>query len=155
MDPTSPDRVAEPAAPSSHLRVLAVAVAAAVLLLAIGIAVGVAFARDGGWRAVLGLRPSESPLVVAGHYLDQMAAGNVSGADALVCKAERGRNGQPAAIGLRLAGLVKYEIGDEHITDTTATVDVNVTVPVIGRLTFAIRLVEEAGQWRVCGGDPA
>jgi hypothetical protein len=126
--------------------------AGALVLLVFGIAIGAALWVDGGLPAALGFTHRDSPKVVAGHYLDQLTAGNPGEANTLVCKAERDRNGGTGPIGLRLTGLVKYQVGEEHITEKTARVDVDVTVPVLGQLTIAIRLVDEDGQWRVCGG---
>jgi hypothetical protein len=52
----------------------------------------------------------------------------------------------------QLGGLAGLEVGEEHMEGRAASVDVKLTVPIVGSVRFVVRLVDEDGAWRVRGG---
>ena len=64
-----------------------------------------------------------------------------------------GKKNNPGGLGMGL--FVAYKVGKENINKLGATVEVELTVPLIGPIKFDVYLLKESAGWRVCGAGPS
>jgi hypothetical protein len=142
-------------------------ICAGVIVLAFGALAGYAFKPSappqGASNAVAPQRadvpPSptatpDSPRAAAEKFLAAALDGNQAAMQAQLCnllKQDDQKNGKG---GLGLGLFVSYKVGEEHVTGPAGSVDVQLTVPIVGDLNFDLYMVHEAEGWRVCGGGP-
>jgi hypothetical protein len=95
--------------------------------------------------------PRDTPQQVVRKYLDAETAGDKDRARGYLCPAVRSHDPLDAAGGASAAGTIRWEVGGQHVTGDTATVDVDLTVPIVGAIPLTAHLVEVDGPWQVCG----
>ena len=71
-----------------------------------------------------------------------------------LCGLLRGEGKKDNAGGLGLGLFLGYKVAGENISGPTASVQVELTMPLLGALNFEIYLLRESGGWRVCGAGP-
>ena len=96
-----------------------------------------------------------TPSQVTERFLTAALNGNEATMHEQLCALLRadGKKDNPTGVGLGL--FVGFKLGQENINALGASVNVELTVPVLGPIKFEVYLVQESGQWRVCGGGPA
>lgn len=100
--------------------------------------------------------PADSPRLATKEFLAAATAGDRTAANERLCGLLRSGDSGSGNGGLNLlTGLVSYKIGEERVTGPTASVDVELTVPLLGAVNFDVYLLQEDGGWRVCGLGPA
>jgi hypothetical protein len=138
------------------------------LVCVLGAAVGLTFGRDliSGSHLAAPPRASvpsptparPSPKAVTEKFLSATISGDQKTAQQSMCKLWRGEgNGDGGADPQQewLALFVDYKVGAENIKGPSASVNVELTLPVLGKVTLDVYLIQEEDAWRVCGMAPA
>jgi hypothetical protein len=169
-----------PPAPSDDERFLPVApprprrlawaaalITCAVIVLSIGIMLGFALRSPGpvapgavpAVKTPAAKSPTpvrDSPRTVTQRYLNAVTSGDQATGDAQLCSLLRGAPQNNSDLDrFHVSDLLGMEVAEGRVDGHTATVDVTISVPIIGSTKFAVHLVDEQGAWKVCGFGPA
>ena len=142
--------------------------AVGVIVLAVGVIAGYGFSHSGKPAATL---PDGQPIVVTkpsptqakqdtpSQVTERFLAAALNGQEATMheqlCGLLKAEGKKNSAGGLGLGLFVAYKVGKENINNLGATVEVELTVPLIGPIKFDVYLLKESAGWRVCGGGPS
>lgn len=98
--------------------------------------------------------PADSPRIATEEFLAAVVAGDQAKANNRLCGLLRSGDGQSGGGLGFLKGFLGYEVGEERVTGPGASVDVKVTMPLLGDANFDMYLIQETEGWRVCGAGP-
>lgn len=143
--------------------------AGALVLAALGVVAGVALTTGNKISGQQGPGPAAPPpAAVASPTVDASGAKQITerflaavldGRGEVIqenlCDLLRSNGSNDSSGGLGLGFIVAYKVGQEQVTGPAATVDVELTLPILDPIKFDIYLIREGGAWRVCGGGPA
>jgi hypothetical protein len=164
MEPTMPPRP-----PRRRLGVMLLGLfAVGLIVLAVGVIAGYGLSTSGkpappgqGEQAAPVNKPSptppkaDTPTQVTERFLAAALAGQEATMHEQLCGLLKAEGKKDGAGGLGLGLFVAYKLGKENINNLGATVEVELTLPLLGPIKFEVYLLKESAGWRVCGAGPA
>jgi hypothetical protein len=103
---------------------------------------------------------ADGPRVVTEKFLNAVHAGDETAMQQQLCALLRDDDdasaSKPADPGflLSLGTFADFKIGEEKVNALGASVQVEMTLPLVGSSSLQVYLVREGGGWRVCGAGP-
>ncbi|HZM82254.1 MAG TPA: hypothetical protein VFC19_41575 [Candidatus Limnocylindrales bacterium] len=105
--------------------------------------------------------PADGPRAVTEKFLNAVRAGDQVTMQQQLCALLRDDNtagaSKPPDPGFlfSLGTLANFKVGEEKVNAVGASVQVEMTLPLVGTSNLEVYLVREGGGWRVCGAAPA
>jgi hypothetical protein len=104
--------------------------------------------------------PADGPRATTEKFLNAIRTGDRAGMQQQLCALLRDDNAAsasaPADPGFlfSLGTLASFKVGEEKVNAVGASVNVEVSLPLVGTSNLEVYLIREGGGWRVCGARP-
>jgi hypothetical protein len=141
--------------------------AVGLIVLAVGVIAGYGLSTSGkpaaeqGQQAAPVSKPSptppkeDTPTQVTERFLAAALNGQEATMHEQLCGLLKSEGKKDGAGGTGLAFFVGFKLGKESINNLGASVEAELTMPLVGPIKFEVYLLKESGGWRVCGAGPA
>jgi hypothetical protein len=142
--------------------------AVGLIVLAVGVIAGYGLSQTGkpagsepGNQVVEVNKPSptppkvDTPTQVTERFLAAALSGQEATMHEQLCGLLRAEGKKNGAGGIGPGFFVGFKLGKENINNLGATVEVELTIPLLGPIKFEVYLLQESAGWRVCGAGPA